>query len=56
MWFLHSFFKGLIDPKMKILSLITLMLFQTGKTFVHMQSFVTLHRQQHRYHVQGPER
>ncbi len=43
------------------------MSFQTRKTFVHLQntnedilmkseSFLTLHRQQHNWHVQGPER
>ncbi len=55
--------KGLVHPKMKILSLITLMSFQTHKTSVHLgkiflmesESSLTLHRQQGSLHGQGPE-
>ncbi len=58
-----SDFKGLVHPKMKIMSLITHpMSFQTRKTFVHLQntnkdvfdeieSYLTLHRQQHNWNV-----
>ncbi len=62
-------FKGIVHQKIKILShyLLTIMSFQTCKTFVHLRNtfkifwmkskiFLILHRQQHNYHVQGPER
>ncbi len=39
----HADFKGIVHPKMKILSLIlTLMLFQMRKTFVHLQTQIKI--------------
>ncbi len=62
-FFCELFFKGLVHPKIKILSLITLILYQTRKTFVHLwntniflmksKSSLTLHRQQQNYQIQG---
>ncbi len=34
----HDYIKRLVDPKMKIISLITLMSFQACKTFVRLQN------------------
>ncbi len=52
--------KGIVHSKINIMSLITLMLFQTRtqiKIFLmKSESFLTLHKQQGSYHIQGPER
>ncbi len=50
--------KGMVHPKMKILSLITHPLpFQIRNIFVHhLNTNYDFFRQQHHYHIQGPER
>ncbi len=62
-----KYVKRVAHGKMKILSLITHPRLIPNLTFVHFwntnlcivvisESFLTLHRQQHNYHIHGPER